>query len=146
MTTDTDVSAPTMQQLANFMRIKKAEKTKLTQDYDAAVAELDAIIEGIEELMMEAFPEGVDTQSVTLDDGSKATITRKVNSQFRINEGQSDAFYDWARANGRTDLLQRRISQAAMEVEVRAGGLPPGIFVHTEPVIGMTVRRAAPDA
>lgn len=136
--------APTLQQLADFMRQKKAEKAKLTQEYEEAAKEIDDIIEGIEELMLDMFPEGVDTQSVTLADGAKATITRKVNSQFRIFEGKSDEFYGWVQANGRADLLQRRIGQAALEAEVKANGLPPGIFVHTEPTVGMTVRRAAP--
>lgn len=135
---------PTLQQLADFLRQKKAEKTALTEKYEADVKEIDDVIEGIEELMLDTFPEGVDTQSVTLADGAKATIARKVKSQFRIFEGKSDEFYGWVQANGRADLLQRRIGQAALEHEVATNGLPPGIFVHTEPSIGMTVRRAAP--
>lgn len=138
------METPSLKELAAFLRTKKAEKAELTKQHDTVVAEIDAIIEGIEELMLETFPEGVDTQSVTFDDGAKASITKKTNAQFRLNEGQSDQFYEWAKANGRTDLLQRRISQDAMKSEVQNQGLPPGVFVHTETVVGMTVRRAAP--
>ena len=135
---------PSLKDLADFLHTKRAEKAALTKQHDAVIAELDAIIEGIEELMLDTFPDGVDTQSVTLSDGSKASINKKQNAQFRLNAGESDAYYAWAQAHGRTDLFQRRISQDAMKAEVIANGLPPGVFVHTETVVGMTVKRAAP--
>lgn len=135
---------PSLKDLAEFLHTKRAEKDALTKQYDAACAEIDAIIEGLDELIGDMFPEGVDTQSVTFSDGSTATITKKQNAQFRLNAGESDAYYAWAAANGRTDLFQRRISQDAMKTEVMTNGLPPGVFVHTETVVGMTVKRAAP--
>lgn len=135
---------PTLVQLAEFLRLKKAEKSALTKAYEEQEKALKEIIEGIEELIADTFPEGVDTQSVTLPDGAKASITKKQTSQFRILEGQSEIFYDWVTSNGRADLLQRRLKQDAMEAEVIANGLPPGAFVHAETAIGMTVRRAAP--
>lgn len=136
---------PSMKDLAEFLHIKRAEKAELKKEQEKAMKELDDIIEGIEELMLESFPEGVVSQAVTLSDGSKATVTRKVNSQYRILEGASDTFYGWAQDNGRVDLLQRRIAQAALDAEViTSGTMPPGIFVHTEPAIGMTVKREAP--
>jgi hypothetical protein len=138
------MTEPSLKDLAEFLRTKRDEKTTLTKQYDAAIAELDAIIEGIEELMLDTFPDGVDTQSVTLSDGSKASINKKQNAQFRLNAGESDAYYAWAQANGRTDLFQRRIAQDAMKAQVQAHGLPPGVFVHTETVVGMTVKRPAP--
>jgi len=138
------MTTPNLKDLAEFLRVKRDEKTALAKQQEAAMADIDAIIEGIEELIMDTFPEGVDTQAVTLSDGSKASITKKQNAQFRLNEGQSDEFYDWAKAHGRTDLLQRRIAQVAMKAEVVAHGLPPGVFVHAETVVGMTVKRPTP--
>jgi len=135
---------PTLKQLAEFLHAKKQEKSALTKAHDAAIKEIEDIIEGIEELILDTFAEGVDKQSVTFEDGTSATITRKVNSQFRINEGQSDLFYQWVQDNGHAHLLQRRIKQDAIEAEVKTNGLPPGVFVHTEVALGMTTRRAAP--
>lgn len=144
MTDHTQVGMPTFKEMATLLRIKRDEAAALTKAYEAAKKEIDDIIEGVEDLIKDSFPEGVDTQSVTFDDGAKGSVTKKLATQFRINEGQSTDFYDWAKANGRTDLLQKRILQTAMEAEVKANGLPPGAFVHTETKITMTVKRPAP--
>lgn len=134
-----------MRDLAHVLNIKRGEKAALTKAHEAAVKEITDVIEGLEELMIESFPEGVLSQAVTLPDGSKATVTKKTASQYRILEGKSDAFYAWVLEHGRSDLLQRRIAQAAIEAEIiTSGDMPPGIFVHTEPTIGMTVKREAP--
>jgi hypothetical protein len=143
-TEKTMTQEPSLKDLAEFRHTKRAEKAALTKEYDAACAEIDAIVEGLDELISDLFPEGVDTQSVTFSDGSKASITKKKNAQFRLNAGESDTYYAWAAANGRTDLFQKRIAQDAMTTEVTTRGLPPGVFVHSETVINMTVKRPAP--
>lgn len=138
------MDTPNLKELAEFLRIKRDEKAALNKAHDLVIAELDAVIDGLKELIQDTFAEGVTSQSVTLADGFKASLTKKKNPQFRLNAGESDAYYAWAKEHGRTDLFQRRIAQDAMEAEVVSNGLPPGVFVHTETVIGMTLTRPAP--
>jgi hypothetical protein len=135
------METPSLVDLCNFYQLKKAEKAAQA----AALKETEDIIEGIEQIMLDTFTDGVTAHKITLPDGTSMTLAKKVVSQFRIEPSKSDEFFAWVKQHNRVDMLQRRIVQAAVEQATNDNGaLPPGIFVYTAPELSVRTQRAAP--
>jgi hypothetical protein len=129
---------PTLPQLIEkFVEVRDKRKALAAEDKP-----LKEIQDGLELLMMEVME--TDSAGLVLPDGSKANVTRKNKETLRIEASRSDEFYEWVKAHNRIDLLTRAIKQEALTAEVKANGLPPAIYAHTEQVVSVTVTRAAP--
>jgi hypothetical protein len=116
----------------------RAEVDPVLKQYDAEITRREA-------LLLASLPDGVDSMSTINAAGDKITFGRKHATQFRINNGMADEYYNWVYSNQRFDLMPRSMLQTGLEAEVkRTNQLPPGLYVHTESKFSFTKKRAAP--
>jgi hypothetical protein len=141
MTTQTD--EPTTSDLIEFY----SEQHVKLKSLKAELAQVEAVIEGIEEMLLERMPPGIDQMSHVCTTGTKVSIRAKVTERYQPGAGQSDAFWQWAQSNGRWDMASRTVLQAGVKAFIAAEGqLPPGIELVSKTTAGVTVTVGAPRA
>lgn len=111
-------------------------KSKVKAAYDAKIAKLDAVLDKIEGVLLQQFNES-GMESVRTKSGT-------AYKQMRTSAGVADwdSVLEYIRENDLWNMLERRVSKAAVEQFKEAhGDLPPGINWREEVVIN--VRRAS---
>ena len=111
-------------------------KSKVKAAYDAKVARIDAVLDKIEGVLLTQFQES-GMESVRTKSGT-------AYKQTRTSAGIADwdSVLEYIRENDLWNMLERRVSKAAVEQFKDAhGDLPPGINWREEVVIN--VRRAS---
>lgn len=108
-------------------------------EYETVYAQLKAIkadMDAIEYKILTAMEDaGVDRTGT-----SKATVTRKVDLHGKVTD--MEAFMEWCVANGRADMVQKRISDPAFrEVFAQQGAYPPGTDGYMEAKVTITRRK-----
>lgn len=110
-------------------------KAQLKAEYDGKVAQIDAVLEKTEAVILRAFDEaGMDSVKT-----SAGTAYRSVRTQASIADW--DAFFAFVQKHGAYELLERRCSKAGVEQYKSANDdLPPGVNWRAEVVVN--VRRS----
>lgn len=140
-----DFDTFSLAQLVEIAMQVRAKEKAMSAAHKAEITPLTEGLEGLEALILARLPADETSTKIPYNGGS-VTVGRKVKTQFRINEGQSDLFYDYVKAENKTELLTRALKQTAIEEEVKLSGgqLPPGLYVHTEVALSMTEKKAPP--
>lgn len=139
MTEDANTPAPRKGPTADqvtFAYINLRDKRKELKDaYEAADAELVAKMDKIEVwLLMQLDALGAD--SLKTEHG-----TAYISTRDRATCGDWGTFWEWAAANGRVDMLEKRVAtKPVAEYLEQYGELPPGISIERERSV--TIRRA----
>jgi hypothetical protein len=137
---------PSLQDLINFRVQKNAERAAIVARHKQELEPLDDILDGLDELILDGIPQGVDSVAVHLSNGGRATARRVRSSQFRLEAGKSDEFFDWVAQTGSVGLLHRAITQSEMLAWVHAhdGNMPPAVYVHPVEKLSVLVQSPAP--
>lgn len=106
------------------------------EDLSAQLKAMEAEKDAIEYKILTAMEDaGIDRTG-----NSKATVTRKVDLYGKITD--MAAFMGWCVANGRPDMVQKRISDPAFrEVYTQQGEYPPGTDGFMKAKITITRRK-----
>lgn len=111
-------------------------KSKLKAEYDGKVAELDAVLDKIEAVLLKTFQDtGMDSVKT-----ANGTAYRSMRTQASVADW--DVFITHVKQNDAYELLERRCSKTGIE-QYRAANddIPPGINVRTEQVVN--IRRSS---
>lgn len=108
-------------------------------EYEAASKVAKALKEDMDALeyriLMAMEEAGVERTGTT-----RATVTRKVDLHGKVTD--MDAFMSWCVETGRTDMVQKRISDPAFrEVYEQSGEYPPGTDGYMEAKVTITRRK-----
>lgn len=133
---------PTLADLVRYLHGVKERRSAISLEDK----ELKEVEEGIEIQILQAMPEGSDKISYTVDAvGTQRTVTRGTKRRFTTAEGQADMFYDWVRANGAIEFMNRTVKQSEIEsYQAEHKALPPGITVFEETTLKSTTTRKPP--
>jgi hypothetical protein len=136
-----DQSEPTTSELMSFA----AEQHARAKSLKAELAQVEAVIEGLEELLLERIPPGLDSMAHVTQDGTKVTVKTKTSERYQPARGESDAFWSWAQTNGRWDMASRTVLQAGVKQFIAdTGALPPGMERVTKTTAALTITIGAP--
>lgn len=140
----TEPSEPTTADLLAFYAEKHAEKKRL----DAELTALSAILDGIEEIVMDRMPVEIDSMNHTTESGVRLKISRKTTNRFQPAAGKSDDFWNWVRTNQVWTMTSRTVLQTGIEAWRMANDnqLPPFIEVATTSKLSVSVTTPAPRA
>jgi hypothetical protein len=111
-------------------------KAKIKAEYDGKVAELDAVLDKIEAVLLKTFQEtGMDSVKT-----GAGTAYRSTRAQASIADW--DTFLTHVKDNGAFELLERRCSKTAVEQYKAANDdIPPGVNWREEQVVN--IRRSS---
>jgi hypothetical protein len=124
-----------------------SEQHKLAKDLKAQLAQVEAIIEGLEEILLERVPAGLESMSHVTPTGTKVTVKARVTERYQPARGESDAFWNWAQANGQWGMTSRTVLQAGVKQFIAdTGALPPGMELVSTTKASCTVTIGAPRA
>ena len=107
-------------------------KGKLKAEYEGKVAELDAVLDKIEAVLLKTFQEtGMD--SVKTEFGTAYRSTR-----MQASVADWDTFIAHVKEHDAYELLERRCSKSGVE-QYRAANddIPPGVNIRTEQVVNI---------
>lgn len=107
-------------------------KAKLKAEYDGKAAELDAVLDKIEAVLLKTFAE-TGMESVKTEHGTAYRSTR-----MQASVADWDTFITHVKENDAYELLERRCSKTGIE-QYRAANddIPPGINIRTEQVVNI---------
>lgn len=111
-------------------------KAKFKAEYDAKVAELDAVMDKIEAVLLKTFDDtGMDSVRTSAGTAYKSLRTS-------VTVADWDAYREHIIANGAWELLEKRANKTAVEQYKSANDdLPPGLNWREERVIN--IRRSS---
>ena len=108
--------------------VLRDHKDKITAEYKAAVAEIDAQMKNAEMFLLNQLNES------GLDRMGTAAGTVMVNVKTLPGFEDRAAFTEYVKLSGNIELLQARLSSTAVKdfMDAHGGQLPPGVKVTTE--------------
>ena len=133
--------------LAKMYVAARDKKSELKRAYEASVADIDTVMDEIERIMLAENPAGSGVDNLKTQGG---TIVYGVKTRASVADWS--AFYAFIAANGRFDMLHKRVSDSVIEeFSIENGAAltddpdkpakipPPGVILSTERTI--TIRR-----
>jgi hypothetical protein len=117
----------------------------ITKRLKAELASVEAVLDGLEEILLERIPPGLDSMAFVTTAGHKMKVSRRETERFQPEGGHSDDFWAWAQKNNRWDMASRTVLQAGVkEYAAKHNAYPPFIERAVTEKCAITVTVAAP--
>ncbi|MEY4908731.1 MAG: hypothetical protein RL260_2449 [Pseudomonadota bacterium] len=140
---NTPEDEPSTSDLLNFY----SEQAAKAKGLKAELVQVDAILEGLAEILLERIPEGLSSMAHVTPTGTKLTVKRKVSERFQPAAGKSPEFWDWVQSTGQWSMVTRTVLQTGVTAYLAEHGtLPPAIEKVSKETAGITVTIGAPRA
>lgn len=115
------------------------------EELDLALAEMKVLEATYLDRLTRTLPEGVDSLTVPIVGGGKATVKRAITEQFSAETGKADDLWAWIQENQRFDLVGRTLLKSGVVAAIeKEGKFPPFIQKVKTVKTSVTFKSAAP--